>query len=117
MINTGFHLILDCRRVHKKMSIDQMIAFIDNICKTYNFTVINSVKNQFGTDPYAYTILYLLAESHISVHTYFEHDYVAVDIYTCSKTVTEQDYATIARLFGRYLGCVVSYNILSRTTD
>lgn len=117
MTNTGFHLILNCKRVHKKMSIDEMTALLDNICNTYNFTVIEKSKAQFGDDPFAYTIFYLLAESHISVHTYFEYDYVAVDVYTCSKTITEQDYADIAKLFGRYLASVVSYNILSRTTD
>lgn len=116
MTNTGHHLILDCKRVHKKLTMDQMITFLDDICKTYHFTVVDRVTKQFGSNPFAYTILYLLAESHISVHTYYEHDYVAVDIYTCSKTTTRDDYQIIAGLFRRYFCCVIDYTIMDRNT-
>lgn len=117
MTNTGFHLILDCKRIHKKLSLDNMISLLDNICSTFQFTVLERVKHTFGDDPFAYTVLYLLSESHISVHTYFEYDYVAIDIYTCSKTTTEEDYKKIAHLFGRYMSCSPEYKIIQRKTD
>lgn len=35
--------------------------------------------------PQGITVFGILAESHISIHTYPEHNYAAVDIFTCGK--------------------------------
>ena len=40
--------------------------------------------------PYGVTILVLLAESHISIHTYPEKGFAAIDCYTCGTTVDPQ---------------------------
>jgi S-adenosylmethionine decarboxylase len=43
----------------------------------------------------------LLAESHISIHTWPEHRYAAVDIYTCGDSaVPEKGYAHLAGALG-----------------
>lgn len=36
-------------------------------------------------DPQGITMIGLLAESHISFHTYPEHRYMAIDLYTCGS--------------------------------
>lgn len=36
-------------------------------------------------EPQGFTIVGLLAESHISVHTWPEHGYVAADVFTCGE--------------------------------
>lgn len=46
-------------------------------------------------EPHGFTIVGLLAESHISVHTWPEHGYAAVDILTCGKTLPEAGVASL----------------------
>ncbi|MBE3596368.1 MAG: adenosylmethionine decarboxylase [Hydrogenibacillus sp.] len=38
-------------------------------------------------EPQGATVLVLLSESHISIHTYPEHGFAAIDCYTCGETV------------------------------
>ncbi|MEM7557214.1 MAG: adenosylmethionine decarboxylase [Cyanobacteria bacterium P01_A01_bin.84] len=49
-----------------------------------NSTLLKEVTHQF--EPYGVTALALLAESHISVHTWPEIGYVAIDMFTCGET-------------------------------
>lgn len=46
-----------------------------------NATLLQLVSRRFS--PQGVTALGILAESHISIHTWPEHGYVAVDIFTC----------------------------------
>ncbi len=48
-----------------------------------NMTVINVSSHKFA--PHGVTALVLLAESHMSIHTWPEHGYAAVDIFACGK--------------------------------
>jgi S-adenosylmethionine decarboxylase len=40
--------------------------------------------------PHGVTAMGLLAESHISIHTWPEHGYVGVDVYTCGRSSKPQ---------------------------
>ena len=46
-----------------------------------NMTVINASSHKFS--PHGVTALILLAESHISIHTWPEYGYAAVDVFAC----------------------------------
>jgi S-adenosylmethionine decarboxylase len=46
-------------------------------------TLISEVSHSF--DPHGVTALGLLAESHISIHTWPEYAYAAVDVFTCGQ--------------------------------
>ncbi len=46
-----------------------------------NATVLDTVSHQF--QPQGITAIALLAESHLSIHTWPELGYVAVDVFTC----------------------------------
>src|ERR1700730_4334374 len=48
-----------------------------------------SVQNQ-RWEPQGATVLVLLSESHISIHTYPERGFAALDCYTCGETVDPQ---------------------------
>lgn len=48
-------------------------------------TVLSVQKKQF--EPQGATVLVLLSESHISIHTYPEKGFAAIDCYTCGDTV------------------------------
>ncbi|WP_047152831.1 adenosylmethionine decarboxylase [Aneurinibacillus tyrosinisolvens] len=48
-------------------------------------TVLSVQSQQF--EPQGATVLVLLSESHISIHTYPERGFAALDCYTCGETV------------------------------
>ncbi len=50
--------------------------------------VLNVSKKEFR--PYGVTVLVLLSESHLSIHTYPEQNFAAIDCYTCGTTVEPQ---------------------------
>ena len=56
-------------------------------------TVLGSVKHQF--QPHGASVVVLVAESHLSIHTWPEHGYAAVDIFTCGTTVKPEIAAEI----------------------
>jgi S-adenosylmethionine decarboxylase len=47
--------------------------------------VVGEVKHQF--QPYGATMLYLLSESHLSIHTYVDERYAAIDLYCCNPNI------------------------------
>ncbi|MDQ0061265.1 adenosylmethionine decarboxylase [Paenibacillus harenae] len=51
-------------------------------------TVLSVQAKQF--DPQGATVLVLLSESHLSIHTYPERGFAALDCYTCGETVDPQ---------------------------
>lgn len=51
-------------------------------------TVIGSVKHHFT--PHGASVVVLVAESHLSIHTWPEHGYAAADILTCGETLPEE---------------------------
>jgi len=59
---------------------------VDRICKIVdtNFTVVSKAGHQFH--PQGRTIVYILSESHFTVHTYPEHQYITLDIYICNPS-------------------------------
>ena len=48
-------------------------------------TVIESLFHEFS--PYGITGVVVVAESHLSIHTWPEYGYAAVDVFTCGETI------------------------------
>ena len=58
---------------------------LNKAAKLAGAKVLNLVSNKF--EPQGVTAIALLAESHISIHTWPESQYSAVDIFTCGKNM------------------------------
>ena len=58
---------------------------LNKAAKLANAKVLNIVSNKF--EPHGVTAIALLAESHISIHTWPESNYSAVDIFTCGQNM------------------------------
>ena len=58
---------------------------LNRAAKLAKATVLNLISNKF--EPHGVTAIALLAESHISVHTWPESNYSAVDIFTCGQNM------------------------------
>ena len=56
---------------------------INNSAKLAKAKVLNLISNKF--EPHGVTAIALLAESHLSIHTWPESSYSAVDIFTCGQ--------------------------------
>ena len=58
---------------------------LNRAAKLAKATVLNLISNKFK--PQGVTAIALLAESHISIHTWPESNYSAVDIFTCGRNM------------------------------
>lgn len=93
-MNIGTHIICDMYEIGSdtfekisKKNYDEFNIFMENVIKKNNMTLLNKTVHYFD-DISAFTSLYLLAESHLSIHTWPENKFIAIDIFTCGKADT-----------------------------
>ena len=81
------HLLLELYRCdYEKLNDESFLRCILNrAAKLAKATVLNLISNKF--EPQGVTAIALLAESHISIHTWPESNYSAVDIFTCGQNM------------------------------
>ena len=81
------HLLLELYRCDCEKLNDEsyLRCTLNRAAKLANATVLNLISNKF--EPYGVTAIALLAESHISIHTWPESNYSAVDIFTCGQNM------------------------------
>ena len=81
------HLLLELYRCdYEKLNDESFLrCTISNAAKCANAKVLNLISNKF--EPQGVTAIALLAESHLSIHTWPESHYSAVDIFTCGKNM------------------------------
>lgn len=60
----------------------QLLEQCKNIVVSAGLTVVGQASHQF--EPHGFTFAILLAESHLSIHTWPEEKSLAFDIYTCN---------------------------------
>ena len=90
------HLLLELYRCdYEKLNDESFLrCTLNRAAKLAKATVLNLISNKF--EPQGVTALALLAESHISIHTWPESNYSAVDIFTCGQNMEPE-------LAGQYL--------------
>ena len=81
------HLLLELYRCdYEKVNDESFLrCTLNNAAKYANATVLNLISNKF--EPQGVTAIALLAESHLSIHTWPESQYSAVDIFTCGQNM------------------------------
>ena len=81
------HLLLELYRCDfEKLNDESFLrCILSRASKLANATVLHLISNKF--EPQGVTAIALLAESHISIHTWPESNYSAVDIFTCGKNM------------------------------
>ena len=98
--NIGRHCILELYQCdHAKLNDEAFIrTTITASAKIAGATLINLVTHSFK--PQGVTGLALLAESHISIHTWPEIGYAAIDVFTCGNhTMPEKACELLAKDF------------------
>ena len=81
------HLLLELYRCdYEKLNDESFLrCSLNKAAKLANATVLNLISNKF--EPQGVTAIALLAESHISIHSWPESNYSAVDIFTCGQNM------------------------------
>ena len=81
------HFLLELYRCDSEKLNDESFlrCTLNRAAKLANATVLHLMSYKF--EPQGITAIALLAESHISIHTWPESSYSAVDIFTCGKNM------------------------------
>ena len=85
----GTHILLSLYGVSFGLLDDAeaLISLFNRVAEAMEATVLNRFSYKF--DPQGVTIVFALAESHISLHSFPEDGSVAIDCYTCGKMNTK----------------------------
>ena len=83
MTKVGEHITLDIIGTIKEYDPSLFEEVINKIAKAADVTILEISKYKF--EPQGFTILALLAESHISFHTFPEKGIISFDFFTCGK--------------------------------
>ena len=86
-IHHSKHLLLELYGCdYEKLNDESFLrCSLNRAAKLAKATVLNLISNKF--EPQGVTAIALLAESHISIHTWPESHYSAVDIFTCGQNM------------------------------
>lgn len=110
---TGTHVIIDITDIENNEMLkyeSTIVPFLDDIAQIFSLNVVNKAMHQF--EPFGVTGVYILSESHLSVHTFVEERKVAMDLYTCSKFTRVSEL--IAYLKDCFNGSNVKYQVIDR---
>ena len=83
----GNHLLLELYGCNREKLNDELYlrCQLNSAAKLAKASVLNIVSNKF--EPFGVTAIALLAESHLSIHTWPESYYSAIDIFTCGRNM------------------------------
>ena len=87
LMHQSKHFLLELYRCDcEKLNDESFLrCTLNRAAKLAKATVLNLISNKF--EPQGVTAIALLAESHISIHTWPESNYSAVDIFTCGQNM------------------------------
>lgn len=76
------HLLFDAVCEQPLTSAD--VEHIKNVIEQ-NLTVVNKIEHKFT--PHGETIVFILSESHFTLHTYPENNFISMDVYVCNLEI------------------------------
>lgn len=83
----GRHLVIDLYGCDSKLlaSVGKVQDIVIAAAKATRATILDVVSRAFK--PQGVSSIVVIAESHLAIHTWPEHRFASVDIYTCGGTV------------------------------
>jgi S-adenosylmethionine decarboxylase proenzyme len=112
-MQTGTHVIIDISNISDTnilKYVSTIAPILDDMSARFSLNVVNKAMHQF--EPFGVTGVYILSESHLSIHTFVEERKVAMDLYTCSK-FTQVD-ELIRHLKELFTECTIDYQVIDR---
>ena len=84
----GKQILIDVKNIEsdRLKTVESLKPFMDKVVQELNLNVVGECSHQFKKDnvPYGATIVYLLSESHLSIHTFVDEGKVTIDLFTCA---------------------------------
>jgi len=96
MIELGWHIIAELNGVDPKILDDEkfLVKALKTAAESAGLTILGVKTHKFN--PQGVSVVVVVAESHIFIHTWPEHRYAALDIFTCkSEESTWKAYRVI----------------------
>ncbi|MFV0395692.1 MAG: adenosylmethionine decarboxylase [Coprobacillaceae bacterium] len=103
--------ISDCNtnNIHDYKYLQKIMYYI---AKTMKTTIVGEIHHQFT--PHGITIMAIVADSHIAIHTWPEYNHVSIDIFSCNKYIPE----TLINYLGEILYSKdIKYHFIERKTN
>ncbi len=97
----GTHLLLELRDCSDGIlqDLDRVREIMVRAAREAKATVVEVAFHEFN--PFGISGMVIIAESHLSIHTWPEYNYAAVDIFTCGDIIIPQEAAHyLIREFG-----------------
>ena len=113
LIIKGTHIIIDIYEIFDNEPLkfnDNIIIILDKIVEKFNLNVVGKVIHQF--QPFGVTGVYVLSESHLSIHTFVEEKKIAMDLYTCNTF--DNSIEVVEYIKSLFNPCMCNYKIISR---
>ena len=90
----GKQILIDVKNIEsdRLKTIEMIKPFMDQVVEELKLNVVGECSHQFKKDnvPYGATMVYLLAESHLSIHTFVDEGKITIDLFTCSLSVENE---------------------------
>jgi len=110
LIRVGTHVLIDVRGAKRLDEPAHLEAVLRRASDTAGATILQSHFHHFGENMGVTGVL-MLAESHISIHTWPEFDFAALDIFMCGNTQID---AAVAVIEGAFASAQIDVRRLSR---
>jgi S-adenosylmethionine/arginine decarboxylase-like enzyme len=90
----GKQILIDVENIEsdRLKTVENLKPFMDKVVQELNLNVVGECSHQFVKDnvPYGATIVYLLSESHLSIHTFVDEGKITIYLFTCSLSVENE---------------------------
>jgi S-adenosylmethionine decarboxylase len=122
MNQNAIHIVADlygCDFTHyvAKHTLPEIVTDVESIIEKNGFSILGTLQHSFGE--HAFSIVCMLCESHVSIHTWPETGYVSFDIHTCNYSA--DNTAATHRISEAFILMFqprdVSKQVLERATD
>jgi S-adenosylmethionine decarboxylase len=91
--SSGKHMICDFKGIQNVdllQNCSKLKQMLIKICNDHDFKILQEQEHEFT--PQGCSILFLLSESHLSIHTFPEKNHMSFDIYTCRQYSNNNEY-------------------------
>ena len=91
----GKQVLINVKTINsdKLKFVDDIKPFMNDVVKELDLNVVGQCSQQF--EPHGATMVYLLSESHLSIHTFVDEGKVAIDLFSCDISV---DFGKIKKI-------------------
>jgi S-adenosylmethionine decarboxylase len=84
---SGCHLLAEMYGIEREVLLDEkaLVCVYESILLESNFTILGRISHAFTTHGNGITVVFLLSESHATIHTYPEWRSASLDIFSCGS--------------------------------